>query len=48
MEGEVYYIAQLQGESKFVMSIPSDCHYNCTSEPLEATIKKGELGKTHF
>lgn len=43
MEGEVYYIAQLQGESKFVMSIPSDCHYNCTSEPLEATIKKGEL-----
>ena len=45
LEGKNNYLYQVQGETVIeLQSIPS-CDYNCTTDPITATIKTGYVGK---
>jgi len=35
---------QVQGKTLFEMKVVSDCHYNCTTEPLMTNVNHREIG----
>lgn len=44
-EGKFFYLYQAQGHSLFEMSVASECHYNCTENPITIDLNPGNIRK---